>query len=319
MTRNPILAAIFTVIFAVVPALSGQVALAQTPPETAPPTDPAPPPIVPATAPAAAPESVPAPIPAAPTAPQVIYVVPRPLPALPQAPPEPPPRPVVEGFYLGGSLVATDPFGGTTVTVTVDTVAEEFDVAGGFGVLVNLGYTIVPNFAVQLFGHYNAVRAAVPDSVEDEIDENDGEFGLFGAEARGVLESGRLRGWASVGVGSGGGTLKIEPDGASSATEYELDFGVVPVAGFGAEIRVSNAVRIGPHVRWYWTTVSRACVVIPEEDPPYYYYGYGEGYGGGGGGGGGGGTGPTRQCDDADAEVAPDILSVGLSLTYYVF
>jgi hypothetical protein len=179
----------------------------------------------------------------------------------------------------------------------------------GFGFLGTAGYAFIPNFGVGAFIHYNATEVLIPDSALDELDENSGSVLLYGLEARGILGSGPLAAWASLGLSLGSGSLDQKMSRSDSFSTDEttddatLDWKVMPVVAFGAEVEVARGLYLGPHVRWYITSADKACSKVRSEytDPDFSD------------------TYSNKRCTTDFGEVTvPDILFLGIGATYRI-
>jgi hypothetical protein len=189
---------------------------------------------------------------------------PRPEPFYPPAPkPEPEVARdlAVRGPYFGAWLGAGGPFGGNTATAPGASFKE------GFGFLAEAGYAFIPNFGVNLFLHYNQSSIALSraSSTDGSFDEDSGHVLLYGIEARGIVGSGPLLGWASLGISLGSGSLGVSStvsngfQNLTSRDDATIDFNPMPVLGFGAEVRLIDGLAVGPQFRWYVTSAKEAC------------------------------------------------------------
>ncbi len=236
-------------------------------------------------APAALPE-LPLALPPAQPRPVVIYVDPleldRERPAPPPAPPGP--RPGLGGFVLGLAAGVGAPWGG----------GNAVGLSEGIGTALTVGWALGPFIVIEAFGHWNRTSLALRTADEGTVRSNGGNVGLVGADVRMVMGDGRLNGWASLGMGSGGAKGEAEDEGGRT-TGLEIDFDVMPIVAFGIEARVAKGLRVGPWLRWYFTSVDEVCVVQEE------------------------GTDLNRDCDsspDTNDSVVPDMAFLGVGATW---
>jgi hypothetical protein len=265
--------------------MAGIVSIAAVASARAPPSPTAPPPDSSATLPPAEPtSSAPAPAPTGPVQPAPVQpapvqpapVQPGPMQPGPYAPAQPapggygyppPPRPAPPpepegphaGPYFGGFVGVGGPYGADTATGTAD-------FKQGFGALGTAGYAFVPNFGIGAFLHYNTSKLEYRStSSSSNLDENSGHVLLYGLEARGIVGSGFMLGYASFGVAFGTGSLTLSDSASSggvSASVKEddsIDFKPMPVLGFGVEAEVVPGLSLGPIFRWYIVSANKAC------------------------------------------------------------
>ncbi len=220
------------------------------------PTEPAPAPVQPTPV-------QPAPVQPAPVQPAPVQPAPvQPAPGsygygpAPQQPVEPQvPR---AGVWVGGFVGVGGPFG-------ADTATGNADFKQGVGAILDAGYAFVPNFGIGAFLHYNASKLEFGDSMNNELDENSGHVLLYGLEARGIVGSGFMLGYASIGIALGNGSLKLSQSQsaggitASAKEDDSIDFNPMPVLGFGAEAEVVSGLAVGPIFRWYIVSAKEAC------------------------------------------------------------
>lgn len=210
------------------------------------------------------------------------------------------------GIYGGVVLGSGQPFGGQTVTGSASST-----VAGGFGGLVFGGYGFHPNIGVDGFFHYNGARRAFSDSIQP-TPSSSGHVTLYGVSFRGMLRSGDLSGWASLGLAFGSAAVKssvtIDTSGGSSSgasttvtSTDTVDIKGSPVLAFGAEYRVSANFAIGPQARWYVTSYGQPC-----EDASSTASGSGTTT-----------TATTSPCATGQRERTPDIVFLGVGLTFF--
>jgi hypothetical protein len=208
------------------------------------------------------------------------------------------------GIYGGAVLGSGQPFGGQTVTGSASST-----VAGGFGALVFAGYGFHPNMGVDGFFHYNGARRAFSDSIQPTPDSS-GHVSLYGVSFRGMLRSGDLSGWASLGLAFGSAVVKSSvtlgtgTSGGTSTTVTSTDTVDIkgsPVLAFGAEYRVSSSFAIGPQARWYVTSYGQPC-----EDASSTASGAGTTT-----------TATTNPCATGQRERTPDIVFLGVGLTFF--
>jgi hypothetical protein len=212
------------------------------------------------------------------------------------------------GPYFGAWLGVGAPFGGDT------TLGKGAGYKEGFGVVGTAGYAFVPNFGVDAFIHYNQSSVALRPQDQDQFSENSGYVVLYGLEARGIVGSGSMFGWASIGLSLGTGSLTLTETfnnglgtSAPSQSDGEAKFKVMPVLAFGAEIEVTKGLGIGPTARWYIVNVESACDNAsnvttgfdPNTGQPI--------------------TGTRTTCAAGLSDVTvPDILFLGFGLTYRI-
>lgn len=202
------------------------------------------------------------------------------------------------GPYAGLGLGVGGPFGGNTAYGASSSLSESF------GALGFAGYAPLSFLGVQAFVHWNSVRESVESDSPFVPSTNTGHVVLYGAELKGMLTNARLRGWFSAGLSWGTGTLHVSDPGSTySNKDYTVDFRTMPVLGFGIDARVTRELGVGPFVRWYLTGVSKACstgsgfVVQPAQAPSSH--------------------GDQTNCaQDPSKPVSPDILFLGVGLTY---
>lgn len=167
------------------------------------------------------------------------------------------------GPYFGAWFGVGAPFGGDATT------GRGVGYKEGPGGLATLGWAFIPNFGVDLFVHYNATGLAIDESAQQDVrlDESAGHVWLYGLEARGIIGSGPMLAWASLGISLGSGSLTTSQSGtpsfsSSSITAHSEDqvrFKPMPVLSLGAEIEVARGLGLGPQLRWYITNVEYAC------------------------------------------------------------
>jgi hypothetical protein len=228
-------------------------------------------------------------------------------------------RALKAGPYFGAWFGIGAPFGGDTSS---EPPAGFKQAPGG---LVTAGWAFVPNFGIDAFFHYNSAQMVLTSRNENEFPQSSAYGLLYGLEARGIAGTGALVGWASAGISLGSGKLTgtstgssgvviIDPNAPSSSTsspiEGDLTLKPMPVLAFGAEVEVVRGLGLGPHVRWYITSVSSACKTQNEStviglDPIT-------------------GAPVTREqtvtncVENTSGLSVPDILFLGLGLTYRV-
>jgi hypothetical protein len=194
-----------------------------------------------------------------------------------------------KGFYAGVAIGAGGPFGGNTVG----------PLSQGLGITGMLGYAFHPNVGIDGFGHYNSTEATFSDS-STKPSSNEGSIALWGLEGRGMVGGeGLVKAWASFGLAFGSGKLDLtRPSGSTTVTFHnDVDFKAMPVFGFGAEAKVADGFRLGPMIRWYLTGVDSACQNATAS---------------------GSTTASQSRCATAiDSQTSPDILFIGLTLSYY--
>lgn len=187
-----------------------------------------------------------------------------------------------------------------------DTATGSADFKQGWGALASAGYAFVPNFGIGAFFHYNRTALEFHDRYGyRDVDENSGYVLLYGLEARGIVGSGFMLGYASLGVALGSGSLALSRTGGSEwgpggYTRDETDsvsFNPMPVLGFGVEAKISGELSLGPMLRWYLVSAKEACSDVSESQ--------------------GGTQVSAEDCvqDFSDVNL-PDILFVGAGLTY---
>lgn len=214
-----------------------------------------------------------------------------------------PPKPV--GLYGGLAVGMGQPMGGSTIGSSSATIK------GGFGGLGLLGYGFHPNVGVNAFFHYNAASLGFSDRVETTPDSS-GYMMLYGAELRGMLTSSAVNAWAAVGFALGSGEVKTkasrsDPYYSRTSTETDkVDVTFSPVLSFGAEVKLSRNLALGPQFRWYVTGYDDACADVKATTTST-----------------GGGTPVTNEyssnrcATSTSKEITPHIAFVGLGLTYY--
>jgi hypothetical protein len=221
------------------------------------------------------------------------------------------------GPYFSAVFGIGAPFGGDTST---DPPAGFKQGAGG---LATAGWAFIPNFGIDAFFHYKSAQMVLTSRNEDEFPGTSAYGLLYGLEARGIAGTGSLIGWASVGISLGTGKLSgtsnqssfvVSPGGASGPSSTPIDgdlsFKPMPVLAFGAEVELIRGLSFGPHVRWYITSVSSACK--SQNQPNVTGFDPNTGL-------------PLTQdrtvtnCADSTTSLTvPDVLFVGLGLTYRV-
>lgn len=229
-----------------------------------------------------------------------------------------PVRSLKAGPYFGAWFGIGAPFGGDTSS----------DPPAGFkqgpGGIATAGWAFIPNFGIDAFFHYNSAQMVLTSRNENEFPDSTAYGLLYGLEARGIAGTGSLIGWASVGISLGTGKLSgtatqssfaVNPNGTSSSSststpiDGSLTFKPMPVLAFGAEVEVVRGLGLGPQVRWYITNVDSACktqtvstvVFDPNTGTPISQD-----------------QSATKCADNTSSLTVPDIVFLGLGLTYRV-
>lgn len=199
------------------------------------------------------------------------------------------------------------PFGGDT------TIQPGYGYKEGVGALAAAGYAFIPNFGIDAFFHYDTTSIAVRRGHSSDIpSDNTAHVLLYGLEARGIIGSGPVIGWSSIGASLGSGSLSYDHNNqgafagpnVQAHSDESVTFNVMPVLAFGAEFEVTRGLAIGPTMRWYVTNVSTACddTTATLSDPSL-----------------GTATATNTTCAQQISDVTvPDILFVGVGLAYGV-
>ena len=182
--------------------------------------------------------------------------------------------------------------------------------------LGSAGWAFIPNFAIGGFFHYNSTSIAMDQrgSMSSVVGDSSAHVLLYGFEGRGIIGSGPMIGWASLGLSFGSGSMTQRSNSpafvgpsASQEGSGEVTFKPMIVLAFGAELELTRGLGLGPQMRWYVTNVDTACENTTTTFPADPTFGQQSV------------TQSSSRCADrvSDATV-PDIIFLGVGLTYRI-